>query len=65
MKRLIASVSLAVLAAPVIAAEVSAPFEQNQLDRVLPNLEQNASAGASSLASGSWSDDYNFIAPAQ
>jgi hypothetical protein len=65
MKRLIAAVSLAVLAAPVIAAEVSSPFEQNQLDRVLPTLEQNASAGASSLAAGSWSDDYNFIAPAQ
>jgi opacity protein-like surface antigen len=65
MKRLIAAVSFAVLAAPVIAAEASAPFEQTQLDRVLPTLEQNASAGASSNANGSWSDDYNFVAPAQ
>jgi opacity protein-like surface antigen len=63
MKRLIAAVSFAVLASPVLAAE--APFEQTQFDRGLPTLEQNASAGASSKATGVWAEDYNFIAPAQ
>lgn len=65
MKRIIAAVSFAVLAAPVFAAEV--PFEQNQLDRVLPNVE--ARAGDASVGSTGktdvWAQDYNFIAPAQ
>ncbi|OGA71265.1 MAG: hypothetical protein A3G81_30770 [Betaproteobacteria bacterium RIFCSPLOWO2_12_FULL_65_14] len=67
MKRIIAAVSLAVLAAPVFAAEVSAPFEQSQLDRVLPNVEVRA-GDASVGATGKtdvWAQDYNFIAPAQ
>jgi hypothetical protein len=64
MKRIIAAVSLAVLAAPVFAAEIAAPFEQTQFDRVLTNVEQRASAGSTGEA-GVWAHDYNFIAPAQ
>ncbi len=67
MKRILAAVSLAVLAAPVFAAEVGAPFEQNQLDRALPTVQDeaaNASYGAT-LESNVWAQDYNFIAPAQ
>lgn len=69
MKRIIAAVSFAVLAAPVLAAEVSAPFEQTQLDRALPViLDQDAdraSAGATSANENVWAQDYNFIAPAK
>lgn len=67
MKRIIAAVSFAALAAPVFAAEVSAPFEQNQLDRVLPNVEVRAgSASVGSTGNADvWAQDYNFIAPAQ
>ncbi len=63
MKRIIAAVSFAVLAAPAFAA----PFEQTELDRVLPNVQNaadNASYGAT-LDTGVWANDYNFIAPAQ
>lgn len=65
MKRIIAAVSFAVLAAPVLAAEVSAPFEQTQFDRGLYNVEQNASAGTTGAGNRVWAQDYNFIAPAQ
>ena len=67
MKRIIAAVSFAVLAAPVFAAEVSAPFEVTQFDRALPNVTEradNASSGAT-LDSGVWAQDHNFISPAQ
>jgi len=63
MKRIIAAVALAALAAPVLAAEVSAPFEQTQFDRVLS--AERASAGATSDNEKVWAEDYNFIAPAQ
>lgn len=69
MKRIIAAVSLAVLAAPVAAAEVSAPFEQTQFDRALPLAPEGnadrASAGATSASENVWAHDFNFIAPAQ
>jgi len=69
MKRIIAAVSLAVLAAPVFAVEVSAPFEQTQFDRALPILLEKdagrASAGPTSEKKDVWAEDYNFIAPAQ
>ena len=64
MKRLIAAVSFAVLAAPVVAAEVGAPYEQTQFDRGLISQNDNASSG-SSAATGVWASDYNFVAPAQ
>ena len=62
MKRLIVAVSFAALSAPVLAAEVGAPFEQTQLDRGIYNVEQNASAGQSARV---WQNDYTFIAPAK
>lgn len=68
MKRIIAAVSFAVLAAPVFAAEVSAPFEQTQIDRIVPNVQErddDASAGSSNVKENVWANDYNFIAPAQ
>ena len=65
MKRILAAVSFAVLAAPVFAAEVGAPFEQTQFDRGLQNVEQSASTGASTAKDTVWADDYNFVAPAQ
>ena len=67
MKRIIAAVSFAVLATPAFSAELSAPFEQNNLDRVLPNIEvraDDASTG-STAKTDPWAQDYNFIAPAQ
>jgi len=64
MKRLIVAVSFAALSAPVLAAEVGAPFEQTQLDRGIYNVEQNASAGQSAEARV-WENDYTFIAPAK
>ena len=64
MKRLIAAVSFAVLAAPVVAAEVGAPYEQTQFDRGISTQNDNASSG-SSAATGVWANDYNFVAPAQ
>ena len=63
MKRLIAAVSFAVLAAPVFA-DNGAPFEQTQFDRGLSVQSDNASSGSSN-ATGVWANDYNFIAPAQ
>lgn len=72
MKRLIAAVSFAVIAAPVVAAPLGAPFEQTQFDRGLATQQvvDNSTGGAStatssSSASGVWANDYNFIAPAQ
>ena len=66
MKRILAAVSFAVLAAPVYAVELGAPFEQNQLDRGVQNTQSgDASTGASSTKDNVWADDYNFIAPAQ
>jgi hypothetical protein len=64
MKRLIAAVSFAVLATPVLAAEVSAPFEQTEFDRHVINVER-ASAGATGASGNVWANDYNFIAPAK
>lgn len=76
MKRIIAAVAFAVLAAPVVAAEVTAPYDQLQVDRQLPDVRdpvvsERASAGASVVttgsdrASGPWANDHNFIAPPQ
>jgi hypothetical protein len=63
MKRIIVAVSLAVLSAPVLAAEVSAPFEQTQFDRGLYTTEQNASSGNTRAEGNVWAQDHSFIAP--
>jgi hypothetical protein len=39
MKRIIAAVLLASLTVPALAADIGAPFEQTQLDRTLPNVQ--------------------------
>ena len=77
MKHIIAAVAFAVLAVPVFAfaADRGAPYEQNVIDRALPDVrnpmvaeQPSASAGATSrgssgLAIGPWANDWNFIAP--
>ena len=39
MKRHIVAIALAVLAAPALALEVGAPYDQSQIDRQLPNID--------------------------
>ena len=39
MKRILAAVSFAVLATPAFAVQVSAPYEDTQNDRALPNVQ--------------------------
>ena len=76
MKRIIAAASLAVLSASAFAIEVSAPYDQNLIDRALPNIDFPAVAGQASggstsdasrgiWATGVWANDPHFIAPAQ
>jgi hypothetical protein len=79
MKHIIAAVSFVALAVPAFAfaADTSAPYEKDQFDRRLPNVQNrvaaeqaSASTGQSSAASGSlargvWSQDHNFISPAE
>jgi hypothetical protein len=64
MKRILVAVSFAALAAPAFAVEVGAPFEQTQFDRGLQD-NGGASSGSTRVESGVWTQDYNFIAPAQ
>lgn len=79
MKRIIAAVAFAALAVPAagFAAETGAPYEKDQFDRILPSGQNpavsdsaRASAGSTSAPSGSWatgvwSKDHNFVAPAE
>jgi hypothetical protein len=74
MKRIIAAVSFTVLAAPAFAVEIGAPYDQNLVDRALPNVQNpvveegtggSTSAPGSVWATGVWADDPSFIAPAQ
>lgn len=72
MKRFIAAVSFAALALPAFGA--GAPYDQNLVDRALPDIQNpvvagSASAGptnapASIWATGVWASDPSFIAPA-
>jgi hypothetical protein len=70
MKRTLAAISFAVLAIPAFAAEVSAPYEDTQNDRVLPNVQtrgernSNPTNTQGKSQSNPWANDYNFIAPA-
>jgi hypothetical protein len=63
MKRILVALSLAALAAPVFAAEISAPYEQSQVDRVLPNVQERSTS--TKTEANVWANDNNFIAPAQ
>ncbi|HEX2198226.1 MAG TPA: hypothetical protein VHG88_06350 [Burkholderiales bacterium] len=63
MKRLIAAVSLAALSVPAFAVEVTAPYDQNLVDRALPNIQ--IPAPASQGSTNVWANDPSFIAPAQ
>ena len=65
MKRILVALSLAVLAAPVFAAEISAPYEQAQVDRQLPNIPDRSNSASTRTQGNAWANDYNFIAPAQ
>lgn len=58
MKRLITAVSFAVLALPALAG---APYDQNEVDRALPQIEQNASAGASTFRAERMPYDQNMV----
>jgi hypothetical protein len=64
MKRILVAASLTVLAAPVFAVEISAPYEQAQIDRVVPNVQTPASSSSTRTQENPWANDYNFIAPA-
>ena len=46
MKRSIVAIALAALASPALAAENGPPFEQVQLDRVLPDIQVNRATTA-------------------
>ena len=58
MKRLITAVSFAVLAVPAFAG---APYDQNEVDRALPQIEENASAGASAFRAERMPYDQNTV----
>jgi len=66
MKRILAAVSFAVLVTPAFAAQVSAPYEDTQNDRALPNVQTTGerSKASNSKETSPWANDYNFIAPA-
>ena len=66
MKRILVAVSFAALAIPAFAAQVSAPYEETQADRALPNIQVNGerSKKSNSTEANPWANDYNFIAPA-
>jgi len=67
MKRVLVAVSFAALAVPAFAAGVSAPYEDTQNDRVLPNVQTKGERGNQAKSNSSeanpWANDYNFIAP--
>jgi hypothetical protein len=68
MKRILVALSLVVLAAPAFAVEISAPYEQSQVDRQLPSLQERSerAAPASTRTEGNvWANDYTVVAPAQ
>lgn len=64
MKRILVAVSLAVLAVPALAVNIdaSAPYEQSQIDRLLPNLPERAIQ--TETQTNPFANDHNFIAPA-
>jgi hypothetical protein len=79
MKRIIAAAASAALAIPAFAfaADASAPYEQNEINRALPDVHNAVvagqpspsagptSSGSSGWATGVWANDNSFIAPAK
>ena len=72
MKRMIAAVSFAVLTVPAFADDRLMPYEQLQVDRgqapaAMPHDRTSGgshTATSTAYATGVWSGDWNFIAPA-
>ena len=78
MKRLVVAVSFVAFAVPALA-DSGAPFEQNQLDRMLPEMEgrpvryamstdgviSDRSIASDRDSNGVWANDHNFVAPPQ
>ena len=64
MKRLLVAVSLAALAVPAFAVTIdaSAPYEQSQIDRLVPNLPERAIP--TETQTNPFANDHNFVAPA-
>lgn len=64
MKRLLVAVSLAVLSVPAFAFTIdpSAPYEQTQIDRLLPNVPERAIQ--TETQTNPFANDFAFIAPA-
>lgn len=77
MKHIIVAAAFALLAAPAFAADTQAPYEKDQFDRTLPDIQSRAvadqaraSTGSTSAptaiwATGVWAKDHNFVAPAE
>lgn len=62
MKRIVAAVSFAILAAPAFAAERGAPFEQTQYDRgFLAESANGASMGSGASSAGSSRTPYEQL----
>lgn len=64
MKRILVAVSLSVLAVPAFAVTIapSAPYEQTQIDRLLPNVPERAIQ--TETQTNPFANDFSFIAPA-
>lgn len=58
MKRLIAAVSFAVFTVPAVAAEAGLPYEQNVIDRTLPNVSKRTVDIATPPALGAAYEQY-------
>ncbi len=80
MKHIIFAAAFALLAMPAFAADTDtrAPYEKDQFDRTLPDIQSpvladraRASTGATTSAptgtwaTGVWANDHNFVAPAE
>ncbi len=77
MKYIIAAAAFSLLAAPAFAADTRAPYEKDQFDRILPDIQsstvadrERASTGSTNApsatwATGVWANDHNFVAPAE
>ena len=77
MKHIITAAAFALLVVPAFAADTRAPYEKDQFDRTLPDIQspavadrERASTGstnapAATWATGVWANDHNFVVPAE